>query len=615
MKISHAWLQTYFDQPLPKAEAIGQALTFHSFEIEECVGEMIDVKVLPNRAADCLCHRGIAKEVSAILDLPLSRDPLRHPLPIGKTTNALLIDIEDEEKCPRYLGTLVRGVAVGPSPQWLVDALEAVGQRSINNVVDATNFVMQDIGQPLHVFDAKKLSQKNDAYKIAVRMARGGEKVTTLSGQEYVLSEDMMVIADDHADAVLGIAGIKGGKRAEVGNETTDIIVEAANFDGRIVRRTAQKLKLFTDASLRFQNNPSPLLAVYGMRDVLELIQKIAGGHVVGLVDHEGKQPARPWAAPVSVTLAHINNVLGSQISQKEVEGVFRRLGFQVTVHEDTFTITPPFERTDITTSQDLIEEVGRIVGYENLPSKSLPASAAAVDQARYRGVERMKDMLVEQGFTEVSTQSFAAKGDIVLANPLDKTKPALRTTLEQGLDVALAQAKKSAPLLFAPHQTPKLFEVGAVFVNEGEHVELRMTERVAAWGESVGTVDNLSAANLEEYGKEYEPKHFALGEYREFSVYPFIVRDVAVFAPAGTEKGDVEQVIHSVAGDLVVRGPELFDHFEKKNKETGEIEKISYAFRLVFQSMTRTLTDQEVHEIMTKITTILESHDGWQVR
>src|SRR6185369_9129230 len=287
MKISLNWLQKYFDAPLPDGEKIADAYTFHAFEIDAIEGDMLDVKVLPNRAADALSHRGLAKELSAILDVPVAKDPLRDPLPtwnLGGSTS-LSVEIEDPKKCLRYIGAVVKGVKVGPSPAWLKEALEAVGQRSINNVVDATNFVMLDVGQPLHAFDAKKLDEKGGGYAIGVRSAKEGEKITTLTGEEYELTPNIVLITDANADAPIGIAGIKGGKRAEVTSETTDIVVESANFDGTTTRRAAQALKLFTEASQRFQNRPSPELAAYGMRDVLALITEIAGGEVEAVVD------------------------------------------------------------------------------------------------------------------------------------------------------------------------------------------------------------------------------------------------------------------------------------------------------------------------------------------
>src|SRR3989344_1506828 len=236
MKVSTIWLQTYFDAPLPTRDEVADAYTFHAFEIDSVEGNVLDVKVLPNRAADCLCHRGLAKELAAIINRPLKADPLRAPAQmydIGRRT--LKVKGEDPGKCPRYMVALVKGVKVGPSPDWLRQALESVGQRSINNIVDATNYVMLDLGQPLHAFDADKLTQRDGAYAIGIRAAKLGEKITTLTGDQYELTPERLVITDANADVPIAIAGVKGGKVAELGQATTDIIVESANFDGTSV--------------------------------------------------------------------------------------------------------------------------------------------------------------------------------------------------------------------------------------------------------------------------------------------------------------------------------------------------------------------------------------------
>lgn len=602
MKVSLKWLQTYFDEPLPSAEVISDAYTFHAFEIDEMQGDMLDVKVLPNRAADCLSHRGLAKELGAILSVPLKSDPLSIALPEFPTTEKLSVQIEDPKKCSRYMGALVRGVKVGPSPAWLKEAIEAVGQRSINNVVDATNYVMLNTGQPLHAFDAQKLTLKDGGYAIGVRSAGEGEKITSLTDDKYSLNPNIQLITDAHSDTPIALAGVKGGKAAELTGETVDIVVESANFDGTTTRRAAQSLKLFTDASLRFQNRPSPELCAYGMRDVLALIQEIAGGEVEGVVD---VFPSPTTLSTVSVSGTKINAILGSDFTSSQMEEVFMRLGLGVETEGEVFTITPPFERTDLTIPEDIAEEVGRIIGYDHLESKELSVSTAP-DQSRFRGTERMKDQLIEQGFTEVSTQSFAKKGDITLANPLDKKMPALRTTLEDNLKDALVRAVYVAPLVLAPNQKPKLFEVGTVFKEEGEFVELRMTERVPEWGESAKTFDNLSVAKLEDYGKDYIPVRYELSAYQPFSLYPFILRDIALWVPSGTESKSIEEEIHAHAGELLVR-LDQFDTFQKEGR-------VSYAYRLVFQSMERTLTDEEVNVLMGTITSVLTGK-GYEVR
>lgn len=600
MKVTRAWLQNYFDTPLPPVAELADAFTFHAFEIDSFEGDLMDVKVLPNRAADCLSVRGLALELSAILDIPLNHDPLRDLAPTFDATDAVGVVIEDAAKCSRYMAAVVKGVKVGPSPAWLKEAVESIGQRSINNVVDAMNYVMFDMGQPLHAFDANKLAQTGGKWKIGVRAAKAGEKLTLLTGEEVTTPADALLIVDGVDGELLGLAGLKGGAHAAITENTTDLIIEAANFDGTAVRRLSQALKLFTDAGTRFQNRPSPELAGYGLKAAIEEVLKVAGGEAAGVVD---VYPVKPEIKTVSASLAQINSYLGSSFSKDEVEGVFKRLTLDTRVEGDTFIITPPFERTDLVIMQDLVEEVGRIIGYDRVPATQLPPIGSAPDQSRFRGIEKMKDQLVAEGFTEVSTQSFAKKGDIQLANPLDVAKPYLRTSLEENLKEALTQAKHHAPLVLAPGAKPKLFEVGSVFPKSGEFMELRMTEQ--AW-EGVPTFDNLTIAKLEDYGKDYTPKKYELGSYTPFSQYPFVARDVAMWVPAGTDVEQIKKGIQDAAGDLMVR-LDQFDTFEKEGR-------VSYAFRLIFQSVDRTLTDEEVNKVMEKVYEALKAK-GYEIR
>ncbi|MCR4275994.1 MAG: phenylalanine--tRNA ligase subunit beta [Candidatus Parcubacteria bacterium] len=601
MKVSLKWLQTYFDTPLPPVEKLADALTFHAFEIEETTAEMLDVKVLPNRAADCLCHRGIAKELSAILNLPLTSDPLRTDVGTYDVPTLLRVEIEDPKKCLRYMGAVVKGVKVGPSPAWLKEAIEAVGQRSINNIVDATNYVMLNIGQPLHAFDAGKLAQKDGKYSITVRDAKEEEKITTLSGEEFILSPNIQLITDANADTPIALAGIKGGKSAEVTADTADLIIESANFDGTTTRRAAQALKLFTDASVRFQNRPSPELCAYGMRDVLALIQEVAGGEIIGVVD--GYPNRAGQNSEVSISLAKINDVLGSSFSKEEVENVFKRLALPYMVVNDTFTITPPFERTDLAIPEDLVEEVGRIIGYDRIPATELPPLNGSSDQARYRGIEHIKDFLVERGFTEISTQSFAKEGDSILANPLDKNMPALRTSLDENMKMALERAKYVAPLVLPPNEKPKLFEIGNVFTKDGEQLSIKTSEPVP------GLPEIKDDAN-------YEPKRYVLGAYQPFSVYPFITRDISVWTPnpVAQESNDTIVVLMPIVKKYAP-APEFFTPVLKfdfyKDPNSG---RTSEAFQIVFQSDERTLTDEEVNGIMVRVSGAL-TKEGFEVR
>lgn len=635
MKTSRAWLQKYFDSALPEAEALADLLTFRAAEIEEVAGEMIDVNVLPDRAAYLLSHRGVAKEISAALDVPLSRDPLGEDLPAYPSEDVVSVALDAEQKCTRYIGALVRGVTVGPSPEWLKDALEAVGQRSINNVVDATNYVMLDIGQPLHAFDAAKLSERDGRYAIQIREAAEGESFTSLSGDAYELPEGTLLIADGNADgAILGIAGVKGGSRALVSETTTDLLVEAAHFDGTAVRRTAQKLKLFTDASSRFQNKPSPALAAYGMRDVLALITKIAGGEVVGVTD---VFPNPPEPTTVSVSLAHINSLLGASFVVEDVRDALRRLGFSYTEVEDSLIVLVPFERKDLVVPEDLVEEVGRTLGYERIEPVQLPLLEGVPDQARFRGIERIRDFLVERGYTEVSTPSFAEEGDIELANPLQGDKPYLRASLIANMKDALTRAAAVAPRVLGPDPFVKIFEIGSVFTKAEEHLVLSMgavattgkpDQAAAALKQDVMALEqdllqmpsharysldaqamelNIGTLNLEKLGEEYAPRTARMGAFTPYSIYPSALRDIAVWTPEGTEETEVTSAIIAAAGDYLAR-IDLFDRFEKEGR-------ISYAFRLVFESKERTLADTDLDPAMQNVTEALNGRDGWQVR
>ncbi len=635
MKVSITWLQKYFTTPLPAAEELAHELTFHAAEIEEVEGDLLDVNVLPDRAAYMLSHRGVAKELSAVLNIPLATDPLKEELASFPETEQVSVSLDEDGKCARYIGALITGVTVGPSPEWLKSALESVGQRSINNVVDATNYVMLDIGQPLHAFDASKLTKREDTYAITVRASNEGESITTLTGEDYDLPEGTLLIADANADGLaLGIAGVKGGIHAAVTEGTTDLIIEAASFDGAQVRKTAQALKLFTDASSRFQNKPSPALAGYGIAQCIELIQNVAGGEIVGVTD---VYPNPPEPQTAFVSLEKINGVLGSTFSIEDVRGAFDRLGFSYTEVEDRFIVLAPFERGDISIAEDLVEEVGRVLGYDRIDSSELPLLDGIPSQERFRGIEAVRDFLVERGFSEISTPSFAPEGEIELANPLQSDKPYLRASLISNLKDALVRAAGVAPRVLGPAPFVKLFEIGTVFTKQGEalllsmgvvavggkpaHAAEALKENVAALEQDLlqiaaaahFTLDgqmmelNLGKLNLEKLGEEYAPVTVQQGTYKPYSLYPCALRDIAVWTPEGTQESEVANAIIAHAGDCLAR-IDLFDQFEKDGRT-------SYAFRLVFESNERTLADTDLDPAMERVTDSLNKKEGWEVR
>ncbi len=626
MKVSRTWLQKHFTKELPSSEELATLLTFHAFEIEEYDEDMLDVKVLPDRAAYALSHRGIAGELSAILDIPLSYDQFTEPVPEWPTTDRLSV-VAAPEYVIRHTGALIEGVKVGPSPEWLKASLESVGQRSINNVVDALNCVMLAIGQPSGAFDAGKLQKDADgAIRIEVREAKAGEKITALTGEEYALAPGMYVFTDAVGGELLDIAGIKGGKSSGVTEATTDIFLSVGTYEPALIRRASQSLKLFTDASLRYQNRPSPELTAYGMRHLVDLITSVAGGTLAGVIDFYPNPEGTP--APVMLKEGDVNARLGSSFSEEEVKGAFTRLGFSIDEGDGAYRVTPPFVRRDVVIPEDLAEEAGRILGYDRVIGTELPP-AETPDLARYRGIERVKDLLVERGFTEISTPSFAAKGDIKLANPLQSEKPYLRADLAGNMKDAVARAVLVAPRVLGVAPDVRLFEIGTVFEADGERLSLVLGYAPVAGKKKpvledvageLSTLLNISASagdsvleialgetDLEKLGAEFAPRRIALQKYKSFSVYPFATRDIAVWTPEGTEESEVLAVLLKEAGDLLAR-VDQFDRFEKDGK-------ISYAFRLVFESFEKTLADTDLDPVMERITAALNGREGWQVR
>lgn len=640
MKVSRNWLQTFFDAPLPSAEVLAEALTFHSSEIEEVVtvgdDAVLDVKVLPDKSAWMLSHRGVAKELSTILELPMTNDPLLKASEMVPDTDTLTVVI-DTPLCARYAAAHVKGVTVGQSPPWLVERLTAIGQRSINNVVDATNYVMFHTGQPLHAFDAGKLGTgARGEYAISVRPAVDGEHITTLTGEEYTLTTQDLLIVDGTNNEPIGIAGVKGGKRAAVDASTTDIVIESANFDRVSVRKTSVRHKLRTDASTRYENGVVPELASIGLVEVVHMIRDIAGGTLVGYVD---EFPSPRTVVPVVVPIGKINSVLGLTLSESEVATILNRFGYETMCVDGVFSVAPPYERDDLVIAEDVIEEIGRMHGLMHIPSAVPGVGQVADVSARFFYTEQIRDALLAFGFSEVYTSSFNKQDVVQLENALASDKGYLRSALRSHVDDALVRNVLNKDLLGLTRIA--LFEIGSVFTTEGEHLALSfgvrtgvaykaktddplMKEAIATLTDILGTEtyhlkEGIAEINIDEAIADLPtPTSYASysrvadAAYVPFSVYPFVSRDIALWtAESGAEgkrvlSDEVCSVIEGVAGTLLVRTT-LFDEFTKEGRT-------SYAFRLIFQSHERTLSDGEVNEIMEKIHTAM-TENGWEVR
>lgn len=633
MLVSYKWLQTYFDETLPNWGQLGEFLTMRVLELDSIIDTsdeaVLDVKVLADRAHYCLSHRGIAGEIAAVTGL--SRKTSEKPdIAVQESVQRPVVNLLDEE-CGRYIARRIEDVTVSRSHDRIVEFLETLGQRSINVVVDATNFVMLDMGQPLHAFDADKLKGG-----ITVRKAHSGERITTLDGKDVVLNPSVLLIADDAGP--LAIAGIKGGTRAQVDEKTKNIILEAAYFKPGSTRKTSMALGIRTDASKRFETGLTPEYAPIAMEEVTALILKESRTlPKVGPVVDIYPQPAQKTV--LSVHLSEINKRLGVEVPRDEAIAILKRLSIDIVENGDALTLTIPYERLDLAIPEDIVDEVGRLYGYEKLPDQLPPPGVTStIDRLNYY-IEKIKDILVGLGFYEVYLYSLVESGDFEIELPLAEDKKFLRTSLVPGISHALKFNANNAPLLGLDQI--KLFEFGSVFPKGGEKIMLglgienapgykggkpqeEIQKTIEKFAEALGLpADVLENKTVEDGIVEWpldtlleklpeapqEPVHYEINRtaiFQTFSPYPFIARDIALWVNEGTSAQEIESILKETAGELLVR-LSLFDEYEKDDR-------ISYAFRLVFQSPDRTLTNEEINTIMDRVTAAVTAKN-WEVR
>jgi len=441
MKVPVEWLEEYIDTGLPPAELCDR-LTLAGLEVEGVEGEgraaVLDVNVTPNRP-DTLSLFGIARELGAILGLPVKR-PAVELREDGPPPDAV-VEIQAPDLCARYAARVIRGVRVGPSPEWLVRRLEAVGIRPINNVVDVTNYVLMEMGHPMHAFDLAAVRDR----RLLVRRAEEGEEIRTLDGVGRRLDGEMLTIRD--AGGPLAVAGVMGGMDSEVSGETRDVLLESAYFSPPSVRRTSRKLGLRSESSYRFERGTDIEGLIFALDRAAALVADLAGGEVAaGRID---LYPS-PYDPP-SITLERENlaRLLGTTVPEKEISGILERLGFSVTPGGDgVFSVRPPSWRRDVSQAADLVEEVARLWGYDRIPSR-LPSGGGAPERIAGGSLRdregRIREGLRHAGFSEAVHYSFMnpahldalgfSGGDprrnlVELANPLRSEEAALRSTL-----------------------------------------------------------------------------------------------------------------------------------------------------------------------------------------
>ncbi len=797
MKFSKSWLQDYIVETLPEDGVVADVLNKKAFEVEgvtvftqsqttqtvadnaDNTDTVFDIKILPNRAHDALGHHGMAYELCSCFGFTFKKDPRNKVLDFtNKHIASPLVAIDDEKACTRFMSIRIDGVVVGESPEWLKKRLEVIGQRSINNIVDATNYVQFALNKPMHAYDVRSITGS-----LRARFAKAGESLTTLDEKELTLDESTLVIADD--EKVLGLAGIKGGKFSGIQGDTTSVFLESANFNPTLIRTTSQKYNIHTDASKRFENSIANSLVIEGLYMTANLIKEMCSEaqaseptdiypdkdvpYYVGISRRElndilgttythdditktltqmslpyevivpekyiketyaslvgavYKNPSSmrkdaPHAFSCSSLISYLYKgiwmpsisidkyIFSKKINKEDVqfgdliftnsgegkiwyesleflrgtkvpEGIdhvamycgdgkvihatkvhgvvvietvedFSKnrtiVGYgRVTdsLNEERYVVRVPSVRLDIRSKEELAEEIGRIIGYDKLIPTLPTLHHVGLPHKRMYYENKIREIVLEQGFSEVMTYTFGNSGEVELVKGLAYDKEKLRTRIGDGLLSSLALNIYNGPLL--GQKTIKIFEFGNVFGKDLEkrHLAFAIDDgaKKSSFTEEVDMILATIKRTLGIHELEYEtistkpyvieidfdtlistlpePTSYEASTfstlpsvtYAPVSSYPFITRDIAMWVPDTVTWEDINSLCSQVHNTLVTR-VDLFDTF---SKEIEGIKKTSYAFRLVFQSYEKTLTDEEVNGMMEPYYTLLKSK-GYEIR
>lgn len=681
MLFSKSWLADYVELPagIEGGRDIQRRLTAVGLAVEgleERGGDtLFDVDVTTNRP-DCMNHLGLARELGVIYGRPLKRPASQPEEAAERVEDATAVDIEDWEGCPRFAARVVRGVKIGPSPDWLRRRLEAIGLRPINNVVDVTNFVLWEMGQPLHAYDLAKLAGS----RLIVRRAREGEVLVTLDGVERKLDTRMLVIAD--AERPVGLAGVMGGADSEVTEATTDVLIEGAHFDRRAVRVAARGLGMHTDASHRYERGTDPELCLEAVSRAAALMAEVAGGTVLaGAIDR------RREGAPVlqgRLDLRRLDAFAGASVPKEDAERWLTGLGFQVRNGGPVWDVTVPSWRLydfqprpdGAAYEQDLFEEVLRHFGFDNIPA-ALPAVPGADAPKTPRQIlrEKVRDRLAACGLAETVHFAFQAEEmdgafpslrpdtkPLRLANALSDRYGVMRRSLVPNLvETARFNQRRGLPAV-------RLFEIATVFYenpgfpDQPEHVGVACGGRVGnPWQREMeldffdlkGVVESMaeaagvrlelrpaslpgllegSAAELLRSGQRIG----YLGRVAEEEAYPLYVAEIAM---AGLEGGDVSLQVEAPSRFPAIDADLTFTHAQ--DTPWAEIDRtiselrppdlvawemtvryrgqgvpegaVNTTIHFLYNSPERSLTQEEVNERQLALAAELQRRFGWK--
>lgn len=700
MKYSESWLHEWVKTSLTR-EKLADALTMSGLEVEEIIPAselpnpddapdinpksaknndyVFDVGITPNRG-DCLSIRGLAREIAAITNSSFNHIQLK---PISQVVNDVFpVTISAKKACPRYVGRVIRGVKADlASPDWLKEKLRLSQVRSISPIVDVANYVMLELGQPMHAFDLNTLNKS-----IQVRMSKSGEKIALLDGSEKTLDDATLVIADDKRP--LAIAGVMGGLDSSVTTLTTDIFLESAYFSPEAIARQRQYYQLNSDSSYRFERGIDFTIQREAIERATQLIVEIAGGQPGPVIEVQSEVDL-PKTSTITLTQEKLSSVLGIKLPEDKIKAILNLLQFNIIEATKTgWKIQIPPYRHDITIPEDIIEEIARIYGYDNIPTHTITAPLMFHSyNAESELLNRIKLALCDQDFYEVISYSFVdpqlqqlldpAQQALSLVNPISADMAVMRTNLWPGL-VNTMRYNRS-------HQQPRirLFETGLCY-NTNAKGELTQILKIGGlitglampeqWGypsreadffDLKGHIENLLALTLQPADNSYQhASHPALHpgqsanifyqqqqigvigtlhpsiikaldltkntksvhvfeldvasllktephQYREFSKFPEIRRDIALLVNETVPVATIQVTIKRIAGDWL-KDIFIFDVYQGKGISPG---LKSVAAGLVLQHPTRTLVDDEVNALMDKLTTALKEQLGAELR
>lgn len=656
MLVSWNWLKEYVDLGGLKPEEVANRLMLAGLNLESIKDAgsdvCIDLEITSNRP-DCLGHIGVAREIAVLHDKQLKLPQALPQSPAPSPQSPFPVRVDSPDLCPRYTARVIRGIKVKSSPAWMVQQLAAIGQPAINNIVDITNYVLMECGQPLHAFDLKKLLGQ----QIIVRRAKKNEPFVAIDHKTYALEENMCVIADTQRPVALG--GVMGGAETEITPGTTDVLIESAQFAPLSIRTTSRALRLSSDSSYRFERGTDPEGVDWASRRCCQLILELAGGTLVDGVTDVGAQPKS--REPVVLRLAQVERILGIKIPAERVRQILTALGCrEASADSQKITTIPPSWRRDLMREIDLIEEAARIHGYDAIPEDAAVPMAASHRTDADRVLARARQVLTATGFNEAMTRSVVSEEWSAAFSPWTDAEPLVANTpmvkgedrIRRSLVPSLLGARKHNESV--GNASAELFETARIYLPQGTglpseqwtltavsgegflhlkgvvetllaainpalRIEVRDYQPAYAGrspgfdiselqlaGKRLGFLGTVTAAGLKQFGLRKEtaileielgslvPLAVLIPKFAPVSAFPTISRDLNLIVDEPLRWSELESVVRASAGEFL-DAAEYLDTYRDTAKDGPGKKRL--LFSLTLRAQSRTLTSEEADQ------------------